>query len=158
MRYQIKTIVNWQQEHTLVKTAFPLTLNSDFTTYEIACGAIERSHEPESPKWEVYGHKWADLTDTEANYGVSLLNNNKYGYDATNQQLRLTLLRSPRWPDAEADLGKQEFTQLGSGYQLATRDLEIRGAGNLGQVLTVLQQGLASQEHQDFLNKLSQKK
>ena len=85
---QIKTIVNWQQEHTLVKTAFPLTLNSDFTTYEIACGAIERSHEPESPKWEVYAHKWADLTDTEANYGVSLLNNNKYGYDATNQQLR----------------------------------------------------------------------
>ncbi|MFM6407162.1 MAG: glycoside hydrolase family 38 C-terminal domain-containing protein, partial [Microcystis sp.] len=47
---------------------------------------------------------------TEANYGVSLLNNNKYGYDATNQQLRLTLLRSPRWPDPEADLGKQEFT------------------------------------------------
>jgi alpha-mannosidase len=107
---QIKTIVSWQQEHTLVKTAFPLTLNSNFITYEIACGAIERDHQTESPKWEVYGHKWADLTEKEASYGVSLLNNNKYGYDATNQQLRLTLLRSPRWPDPEADLGKQEFT------------------------------------------------
>ncbi len=44
-----------------MKTAL-LTLNSDFTTYEIACGAIERSHEPESPKWEVYAHKWAKGT------------------------------------------------------------------------------------------------
>jgi alpha-mannosidase len=136
---QIKTIVNWQESHTLVKTAFPLTLNSDFTTYEIACGAIERPYQPESPKWEVYGHKWADLTDTEQNYGVSLLNNNKYGYDANNNQLRLTLLRSPRWPDPDADLGIQEFTYAVYPHQGNWKTAKtVHHAGELNSPVTVI--------------------
>jgi alpha-mannosidase len=136
---QIKTIVNWQESHTLVKTAFPLTLNSDFTTYEIACGAIERPYQPESPKWEVYGHKWADLTDVEQNYGVSLLNNNKYGYDANNHQLRLTLLRSSQWPDPDADLGTQEFTYAVYPHQGNWKKAKtVHHAGELNSPVTVI--------------------
>jgi alpha-mannosidase len=111
---KIETKVNWQEEHTLVKATFPLTVASNFTTYEIACGAIERSNHPETPaekaKWEVYGHRWADMTDESVNYGVSLLNNCKYGYDSRSNQIRLTLLRSPRWPDATADRGIHHFS------------------------------------------------
>ncbi|MBR8827850.1 MAG: alpha-mannosidase [Gomphosphaeria aponina SAG 52.96 = DSM 107014] len=106
---KITTQVNWQETHVLVKAAFPLNLVSNFATYEIACGAINRSNRPvtaaEKAKWEVAGHRWADLTENN-NYGVSLLNNCQYGYDSQPSQLRLTLLRSSTWPDPKADRGK----------------------------------------------------
>lgn len=109
---KIKNTVNWQEDHVLVKVAFPLTINSDKVTYEIACGAIARTTKPkteeEKAKWEVYGHNWADLSIN--NYGVSLLNDCKYGYDSTPNQLRLSLLRSPKWPNPKADRGVHHFT------------------------------------------------
>ncbi|WP_206815491.1 alpha-mannosidase [Chroococcus sp. FPU101] len=111
---KIKTTVNWKEEYILVKAAFPLNLESDVVTYEIACGTIERltrsETEAEKAKWEVFGHRWADLTDVNQNYGVSILNDCKYGYDSQPNQIRLTLLRSSKWPDEKADLGKHSFT------------------------------------------------
>jgi alpha-mannosidase len=110
----IKTIVDWQETQVLIKAAFPLNLTADWVDYEIPCATIQRTTKPETAaekaKWEVPALRWADLTDLNLNYGVSLLNDCKYGYDATPQQLRLTLLRSPRWPDAEADRGIHHFT------------------------------------------------
>ncbi|MEH2285748.1 MAG: alpha-mannosidase [Nostoc sp.] len=125
----IATTVNWQENHVLVKAAFPLNVEADFATYEIPCGAIRRPTKSQTPaeqaKWEVPALRWADLTaeDTQTNtaiqnpkskiqnsYGVSLLNDCKYGYDSKPNQLRLTLLRSSNWPDSEADRGFHEFT------------------------------------------------
>ncbi|MCE2699009.1 MAG: alpha-mannosidase [Anabaena sp. 49633_E8] len=113
---KITNTVNWQENQVLVKTAFPLNLQAEFATYEIPCGAIRRPTNPQTPaqkaKWEVPALHWADLTtDTEVGkYGVSLLNDCKYGYDAQPSQLRLTLLRSSHWPDSQADRGIHEFT------------------------------------------------
>ncbi|MBP5972536.1 alpha-mannosidase [Brasilonema sp. CT11] len=116
---KITTTVNWQERNCLVKAAFPLNLEADFATYEIPCGAIRRPTKPETPaekaKWEVPALRWADLTtpatvNNEDTYGVSLLNDCKYGYDSQSNQLRLSLLRSPNWPDPEADKGFHEFT------------------------------------------------
>ena len=109
---KIATTVNWLERQVLVKAAFPLSIEADYATYEIPCGTIRRSTKPETPaeqaKWEVPALRWADLT--ENHYGVSLLNDCKYGYDSQNNQLRLTLLRSPNWPDPEADRGFHQFT------------------------------------------------
>jgi alpha-mannosidase len=113
---KISSTVNWQENQVMVKTAFPVNIQADFATYEIPCGTIRRPTQPQTPaekaKWEVPALRWADLTqqtDTES-YGVSLLNDCKYGYDSQNNQLRLTLLRSPHWPDPETDRGTHEFT------------------------------------------------
>lgn len=109
---EISTTVDWQETHVLVKAAFPLNLEASYATYEIACGAIKRTTSPQTPaekaKWEVPALGWADLGDDT--YGVSLLNDCKYGYDAKPSELRLTLLRSPCWPDQNADLGIHHFT------------------------------------------------
>lgn len=109
---KIRTDVDWQERHVLVKAAFPLSLEADFATYEIPCGAIQRTTKPqtttEKAQWEVPAMRWADLSD--GNYGVSLLNDCKYGYDAKPDQLRLTLLRGSEWPDPEADKGQHTFT------------------------------------------------
>ncbi|MCL6751418.1 alpha-mannosidase [Nostoc sp. CCCryo 231-06] len=131
---KIATTVNWQENHVLVKAAFPLNVEADFATYEIPCGAIRRPTKPfgyavacggkpsrsadspqtpaEQAKWEVPALRWADLTaeTQEGIHGVSLLNDCKYGYDSKPNQLRLTLLRSSNWPDSEADKGFHEFT------------------------------------------------
>lgn len=109
---QIYTNVDWQESHVLVKAAFPLNLEASYATYEIACGAIKRPTNPqtaaEKAKWEVPALGWADLGDDI--YGVSLINDGKYGYDAKASELRLTLLRSPCWPDKDADRGIHRFT------------------------------------------------
>lgn len=115
---KIETTVDWQESQVLVKTAFPLTVSANSATYDIPCGAIQRPTLPnphleprEQAKWEVPALHWADLTDTQAQgYGVSLLNDCKHGYDAQPSQLRLTLLRSPNWPDPGCDRGHHQFT------------------------------------------------
>ena len=111
---KIANTVDWQETHVMVKAAFTFNLKSEFVTSEIPCGTINRTTKPktaeERAKWEVSGLNWVDLTDEEQKYGVSLLNDCKYGYDACSNQLRLTLLRSAVWPDPESDRGIHHFT------------------------------------------------
>ena len=109
---KIATTVDWQESHVLVKAVFPLNITSDVATYEIPWGTIDRPTLPtttaEKAKWEVPALRWADLSNR--NYGVSLLNDCKYGYDAQPDQLRLTLLRGSEWPDCYADHHQHQFT------------------------------------------------
>ncbi len=103
--------IDWHETHVLLKAAFPLAATGPKATYEIPYGSIERttlrSNSWEKAKFEVPAQRWADLGD--ANHGLSLLNDVKFGYDAEGNTLRLTLLRSPTWPDEDADRGRQQF-------------------------------------------------
>ncbi len=91
----------------MLKVAFPVSVNNNIATYEIPYGSITRSTKRETSwekaKYEVAAQNWADLSDN--NYGVSLLNNSKYGYDIKDNVMRLSLLRSPKWPDPTTDMG-----------------------------------------------------
>ena len=104
--------VDWQERQTLLKVAFPVAVRSSYASYEIQFGATQRpTHRNTSwdqQKFEVAAHRWADLS--EAGYGVSLLNDSRYGYDVRDNVLRLTLLRGTEYPDPEADRGRHEFT------------------------------------------------
>ena len=108
----VTTDVDWRERHILLKAAFPLAAASDHATYEIAYGAIDRptgrSNSFEKARFEVPALRWADEGDGQ--HGFSLLNTAKYGYDGAGNTLRLSLLRSPTSPDAEADQGPQHFT------------------------------------------------
>jgi len=109
---RIENTIDWHEKHTLLKAAFPLAHSSDSATYEIPYGSIERpttrNNSFERAKFEVPALRWADLGDSTA--GLSILNDSKYGYDALGNTLRITLLRSPTWPDPDADQGLQHFT------------------------------------------------
>ncbi len=111
-RIDFRTKANWQNQRKLLKVAFPLNIRTRTATYDLPFGNIERpTHRNTSwdqAKFEVCGHKWADLS--EGNYGVALLNDCKYGYDAKENVLRLSLVRSPVRPDPTSDLGNHEFT------------------------------------------------
>ena len=111
-RVDVRTQVEWHEKHILLKVGFPLSAHNDKATFEIPYGSIERPTTRRTPaeqaEFEVPAIRWADLSD--AKHGFSLLNNCKYGYDAKGNVLRLSLLRSPVWPDPNADQGHHEFT------------------------------------------------
>ena len=102
---------DWHEQHTLLKAAFPLAATAPFATYEIPYGTIDRpttrNNSWEKAQFEVPAMRWADLGDGK--HGLSIINDSKYGYDAVGNVLRLTLLRSPKWPDPEADMGPHHF-------------------------------------------------
>jgi alpha-mannosidase len=103
--------VEWHETHILLKAAFALAASGPKATYEIPYGSIERTTERnntwQQAQFEVPAMRWADLGN--AQQGFSILNDSKYGYDAAGNTLRLTLLRSPTWPDPDADRGTQHF-------------------------------------------------
>jgi alpha-mannosidase len=87
----------------LLKASFPLSVSSTKVAAEIPYGAIER----EQAGNEMVMGKWVDISD--ANYGVAILNNGRYGFDARGNVIRLSVIRGPWGPDPRADEGVHSF-------------------------------------------------
>jgi len=104
--------IDWHETHVLLKAAFALSATNPFATYEIPFGTIERpttrNNSWEKAQFEVGAQRWADESNDK--HGFSLINDSKYGYDGVGNLLRLSLLRSPVWPDPNADRGHQHFS------------------------------------------------
>ncbi len=107
-----ETYVDWQERDKIMKAAFDVNVLNTEATFEAAHGAIKRPTHRNSPfdaaRFEQCAHKWADLS--EGDYGVSILNDCKYGYDILDSRMRITLLRAPTCPDPMGDLGEHKFT------------------------------------------------
>lgn len=120
--------IDWKESHLVVKTAFPVDINSDKATYEIQYGCVERpTHKNTSwdaARFEVCAHKYADLS--EYGYGVSILNDCKYGHDIHNGVISLTLLKCGTFPNPEADKCRHSFT-----YSLYPHKGNFREAGTV---------------------------
>ena len=128
-RLEFHTEVDWQEDHRLLKVAFPLAVHADEATYEVAFGAVRRpthfSTDRDLARYEVPGHRWADLS--EHGFGAALLTDSTYGYSARGGTLRLSLLRAPRLPDPEADRGATR-----SAMRSAARG-DVAGRGVVGE-------------------------
>ncbi|MBV8476497.1 MAG: alpha-mannosidase [Acidobacteria bacterium] len=111
-RVDVRMQADWHEKHILLKVAFPLSAHNSKARFEIPYGSIERPTTRNTPQekaeFEVPALRWADISD--AQHGFSLLNDSKYGYDAKGNVLRLSLLRSPTWPDPHTDEGLHQFT------------------------------------------------
>ncbi len=108
------TEIDWREEDKMLKVAFPVKVNAARATYEIQFGNVERpTHYNTSwdmARFEVCAQKWADLS--EGDLGVALLNDGKYGHDINGNVIRLSLLRSPKAPDPECDMGIHRFSYV----------------------------------------------
>lgn len=108
---EFDTCIDWKEQNTLVKAAFPLALQSTGSIAEIQFGHVTRpSHRNTSwdqARFETPMQRWVAME--EPGFGAALLNDCKYGYDAKGTTLRLTLLRSPTWPWDGADQGRHRF-------------------------------------------------
>lgn len=108
---EFDTFIDWQERQTVLKAQFPFDLNTSEIRSEIQFGHVRRpTHRNTSwdkARFEASMHRWVDLS--EADFGVSLLNDCKYGYDALEQSVRLTLLRGSTFPSPDADLGEHRL-------------------------------------------------
>lgn len=111
-RIDFKTTIDWHEDHVLLKTLFPVDVRNTDATYDIQFGHISRpthrNNTWDAAKFEVYAHKWADLS--EGNYGVSLLNDCKYGYSIEDNVMALSLLKAATYPNPSADREVHTFT------------------------------------------------
>ena len=111
-RLEFHTELEWHDRRVLLKTRFPLAVKTDQALFECACGVISRSTHRntarDEARFEVAAHRFALLA--ERGFGVALLNDGKYGHHALGNELGISLLRSPVFPDLLADEGYQAFT------------------------------------------------
>ncbi|ESO98562.1 hypothetical protein LOTGIDRAFT_142661 [Lottia gigantea] len=104
--------VSWHENRKFLKVEFPTSIHTNHVSFDIQFGFLQRPNNYntswDSARFEVCGHKWADISDY--NSGLAVLNDCKYGYSAVDGIIRLSLLRSPKAPDENADMGEHEFT------------------------------------------------
>jgi alpha-mannosidase len=117
---------DWNETEKFLKVEFPTAVRSDTATYEIQFGHVQRStrfnNSFDIARFEVCGFRWADLS--EPGLGLALLNDCKYGHGTQDNVMRLSLLRSPKYPDPQADIGKHHFR-----YALMPHGGDFRAAG-----------------------------
>lgn len=111
-RIDFHTRLDWHDRRFMIKARFPLAVRATHATFETAFGVLQRptyrNTTWDTAQFEVPGHRFADLS--EPGFGVAVLNDGKYGHHALRNELGLTLLRSPVYPDPRADEGRHEFT------------------------------------------------
>ncbi|MBN2326452.1 MAG: alpha-mannosidase, partial [Candidatus Omnitrophica bacterium] len=110
-RIDFDTRIQWVNKDALLKVAFPVAIHASAATYDIQFGSVQRpTHWNTSWDWarfETCAQKWCNLS--EGDYGVSLLNNGKYGHDIHDNVMRLTLIKCAGAPDPMADVGEHRF-------------------------------------------------
>lgn len=111
-RIDIITELQWHSRRTMLRVKMPFNIHASHVKTDTSAGYNERSvyknTDYEDAKFEVIGHRWADIS--EYGYGYALLNDCKYGYKFNHNEISLTLMRSPVYPDYFADEGNHRFT------------------------------------------------
>lgn len=111
-RVDFETWVDWNEKEKLLKVAFPVNVKARTYSTDTSAGVMERMNNKnttwEQARFEVPCHKWVDMS--EGMFGVSILNDCKYGCDVEENVIRLSLLKAPIRPDRTSDLGTHYFT------------------------------------------------
>jgi len=121
-RIEVRNELNWNTQGTLLKAAFPLAVSNPQATYDLGIGTISRGNN--QPKlYEVPAQQWADITQGDNTYGVSVLSDYKTGWDKPSDNLiRLTLIHTPQpgrgyVDQATQDIGFHTFSYAITGHK-----------------------------------------
>ncbi|KAI1756730.1 glycoside hydrolase family 38 protein [Xylaria castorea] len=132
--------VDWHETMKFLKVEFPVDVRNTEASYETQYGIVKRpTHYNTSwdmAKFEVCCHKFADLS--ENGYGVSILNDCKYGFATCGNLMRLSLLRSPKAPDAHADMGNHTIRWAILPHQGSLSPTTVRAGYNFNNPMRVL--------------------
>ena len=114
--------VDWRSPNALLKCDMPFSVSNEKASYDIGLGCVQRGNNTDT-SFEVYSHEWTDLTDRSGQYGVTVVNDSRYGWDKPlDNTLRLSLLYSPKCGNgyryqATQDYGFHQFTFSLIGHQ-----------------------------------------
>ncbi|MCQ2450352.1 MAG: glycosyl hydrolase-related protein [Clostridia bacterium] len=153
-RIDFESVVNWNSPHSLLKVGFKVNVLSSDARFETQFGNIKRpTHEnyaTDKSQFEVCNHKWTDLSDTR--FGVSILNDCKYGISVNGNDMRLTLHKGGCHPDTRGDKGTHRFTYsllvhetafntesvIKPAYELNYPILQFDGTANIANIPSLL--------------------
>ena len=111
-RIEFETYVDWKEHQTLLKVHFPVNVHTDEATFDVQFGNLTRKVHTntswDKARFESCGQKWIDLS--EGHYGVSMLNDCKYGHSVKDSNMALTLIKSGIEPNPVADQEEHYFT------------------------------------------------
>ena len=128
-RVEFHCEADWHESHAMLKVLFPADVRSPNATYQMQFGHTERpthfSTSHDLARFEVPGHRFADLS--EHGFGVALLTDCKYGYSTYGNEMRISLLRAPKVPDPEADMGRHQFAYAVMPHAGGWRDAGVVG-------------------------------
>ncbi len=97
--------LDWQERNVMIKAAFPVNVKNEKAEFEIPFGSVSRPVDGA----EVPALKWIDLSDESGKFGVSILNDCKYGFDVRGSTMRMSVIHGATYPDPEADRGSHEL-------------------------------------------------
>lgn len=142
-RIDIRNEVDWASTNTLLKAEFPLSVSNPKATYDLGVGSVARGNNTETA-YEVYAQQWADLTDADGSYGVSVLNDSKYGWDKPDDHtIRLTLLHTPKTRGGYSYQNRQDFGYHTFTYSIVGHEGDFRQGGTVAKA-EVLNQPLTA--------------
>ena len=145
-RIDFENTVDWRSSNALLKAEFPLSVSNEKATYDIGLGSVKRGNNQDN-LFEVYAHRWTDLTDRSGNYGVTILNDSRYGWDKpADNTIRLSLLYTPNTStrytyQSQQDQGHHVFTYSLVGHE-----------GQLNEVQAVQQSTLLNSMPKTFFS------
>jgi alpha-mannosidase len=152
-RIDFKTEIDFHEPQILLKAGFEVNVKSNTAVYDLSMGSIERpttiNTSYEKAKYEVPAHKWVDLSHCD--YGVSILNDCKYGYDIKGNRMRITLLKTGIYPDNKQDIGKHSFTYSLYPHKGDFREGEVVKAGYELNNSTIVMYGSSSKDRYSFI-------
>ena len=129
-RIEFQTHVDWKEHQTLLKVHFPVAVHTDEATFDVQFGNLTRKTHTNTSwdvaRFESCGQKWMDLS--EGHYGVSLLNDCKYGHSVKDSNMALTLIKSGIEPNPTTDQEEHDFT-----YALYPHAETWRAAGTVAE-------------------------
>jgi alpha-mannosidase len=114
-RLDFETEVDWHEVESMLKVAFPVDLHADRCACEIQFGHVYRPTHAntswDAAKFEICAHRFVHVG--EPGYGMAVVNDATYGHDVSRDgattNVRLSLLRAPRYPDPHTDQGVHSF-------------------------------------------------
>ncbi len=110
-RIDFDTFISWHEQEKLLKVGFDVDIKASKYTRDIAYATIENSNYRHNPydkaKFEVSAHNFIDMSEDA--YGLTILNDCKYGYEVDKQRMIITLLKAPMNPDPQSDRGDHYF-------------------------------------------------
>lgn len=127
---RIQNEIDWREKKILLKTMIPVDIHTDEATFEIQYGNVSRkTHRNTSwdfARFEVCMHKWMDLS--EDGYGVSILNDCKYGVSVNDGVIGISLLKSAVYPNPDADKEHHSFA-----FSIYPHKGSFKEAGTIGR-------------------------
>ncbi len=102
----LELLADWHEHDATLRWEWTHETQAEYSVAESPYGFCRRKTHPmgmhDIGRWEMYGQSWADVSTIDGAWGFTMFNEGKYGFDAHDKRLGLTVLRGPQYPTPDS--------------------------------------------------------